>query len=177
MLFVLSHVVVGCCAWSSPCRGRAEVSERWSRRLTATGATPAGGRTSETGMLPFERVSYLVAGKDLNLRPSGYEPDELPNASTSRGFEHSTRSGEFAHTFNHIRPIEILKPAIDELSNRPPCEADGRDRATRLPGPTLTISTDVAAEHQRSTRSTVRLTKSVRRQRQQLDNPRARDLE
>jgi hypothetical protein len=41
----------------------------------------------------------------------------------------------------------------------------------------LTISTDVAAEHQRSTRSTVRLTKSVRRQRQQLDNPRARDLE
>ena len=24
----------------------------------------------------------LVAGKDLNLRPSGYEPDELPDCST-----------------------------------------------------------------------------------------------
>ena len=26
----------------------------------------------------------LVAGKDLNLRPSGYEPDELPDCSTPR---------------------------------------------------------------------------------------------
>ena len=26
----------------------------------------------------------VVAGQDLNLRPSGYEPDELPNCSTPR---------------------------------------------------------------------------------------------
>lgn len=26
----------------------------------------------------------LVAGQDLNLRPSGYEPDELPGCSTPR---------------------------------------------------------------------------------------------
>src|SRR5699024_7369617 len=27
---------------------------------------------------------YSLRGQDLNLRPSGYEPDELPNCSTPR---------------------------------------------------------------------------------------------
>jgi hypothetical protein len=28
-----------------------------------------------------------MRGQDLNLRPSGYEPDELPGCSTPRRFE------------------------------------------------------------------------------------------
>ena len=46
----------------------------------------------QTARWGFPRVSkipiYLVflwwRGQDLNLRPSGYEPDELPNCSTPR---------------------------------------------------------------------------------------------
>ncbi len=29
-------------------------------------------------------VLYRLRGQDLNLRPSGYEPDELPDCSTPR---------------------------------------------------------------------------------------------
>ena len=34
--------------------------------------------------LPFAYLMGGVIGQDLNLRPSGYEPDELPGCSTPR---------------------------------------------------------------------------------------------
>src|SRR3954462_3398155 len=34
-----------------------------------------------------------LRGQDLNLRPSGYEPDELPGCSTPRQHQLSRRSG------------------------------------------------------------------------------------
>ena len=36
------------------------------------------------GLPPEERLWVGLRGKDLNLRPSGYEPDELPDCSTPR---------------------------------------------------------------------------------------------
>ena len=36
-------------------------------------------------------TSHWWRGEDLNLRPSGYEPDELPDCSTPRRSDHSTR--------------------------------------------------------------------------------------
>ncbi|KXT75147.1 hypothetical protein STRDD12_01598 [Streptococcus sp. DD12] len=36
--------------------------------------------------LPTELPSHQLREQDLNLRPSGYEPDELPNCSIPRYF-------------------------------------------------------------------------------------------
>ena len=39
----------------------------------------------EGGVHVFDIVMlFLLRGQDLNLRPSGYEPDELPGCSTPR---------------------------------------------------------------------------------------------
>jgi hypothetical protein len=43
-------------------------------------------RTNAAKLLILRCISWL-RGQDLNLRPSGYEPDELPDCSTPRPSE------------------------------------------------------------------------------------------
>ena len=55
--------------------------------------------------------------KDLNLRPSGYEPDELPTApSRDIGAEDRNRTGT---VFNHRRilsPVRLPIPPLQQMN-------------------------------------------------------------
>jgi hypothetical protein len=51
---------------------------------TADFATPRRAELTKERSPEVSFEAFQLRGEDLNLRPSGYEPDELPGCSTAR---------------------------------------------------------------------------------------------
>ena len=61
--------------------------------VDAVGRHASARTTQKARTLYVTRPSSWWRGQDLNLRPSGYEPDELPDCSTPRRWKHQSTSG------------------------------------------------------------------------------------
>jgi hypothetical protein len=53
-----------------------------------------------------------LRGQDLNLRPSGYEPDELPDCSTAR------QGAYIIPLLGPVKAVERLEPGLLRLFSR-----------------------------------------------------------
>ncbi len=77
--------------WRTGFGGRASSGKAQNLRLARTYAGGqrewlAGAPRKKKGFHAGSPYCIWLRGKDLNLRPSGYEPDELPDCSTPRQF-------------------------------------------------------------------------------------------
>ncbi len=83
-------------------------------------AAPTNAEGPGTSMIPG--LSKWWRGQDLNLRPSGYEPDELPDCSTPRRGQHPTDVRRASRQPGDRRAAHRLTRG--SASGRPP--GDGR---------------------------------------------------
>ena len=63
------------------------VTATWRQRALQAPHTPPNDKSKKAPI--SQGLFVLLRGEDLNLRPSGYEPDELPDCSTPRHVSHS----------------------------------------------------------------------------------------
>src|SRR5438093_13630480 len=118
------------CAWARTVRSTSGLSsnlivmeDRFAGNPRRSGAAAAraeqrnGGRLASVS-LPWER------GRDLNPRPSGYEPDELPDCSTPR------RAGDYRAA---LTPADRTAPSQAQVKTAPIAPACATGAVDGLP--------------------------------------------
>ncbi len=81
-------------------------------------------RKTPERVLSFKGLIWL-RGQDLNLRPSGYEPDELPGCSTPR-------HREYALTSPMRLSVNVYRVFAKTLQYRHMLGRPGSDRLSRI---------------------------------------------
>ena len=77
-----------------------------------TGLEPATSCVTGRHSNQLNYRTILLRGQDLNLRPSGYEPDELPDCSTPRQWECDTKILWWRMTGSDRRPSACKADAL-----------------------------------------------------------------
>ncbi len=92
-------------------------------RLRGSRCAQNRNRTSDTRIFSplLYQLSYLgvLRGKDLNQRPSGYEPDELPDCSTPLRYEHLGGDKSKTKSAPYVRcmPAPLVRVSLGRYPN------------------------------------------------------------
>ena len=129
-----SRVVVGSedCAPARPHRGESDVPVRndglgsghaIAPGRGASGSPPSRGRNRDSRYCFGDALAITCwwRGEDLNLRPSGYEPDELPDCSTPRRWDTRVPPPP-RFPSSAPRPPPVRRPAPPGRRRQPPVQ-------------------------------------------------------
>ncbi len=95
--------------WEAPARSR-ELEVR-SRDLLPTTRRAGKALLQKKGPRNF-RSEARLRGQDLNLRPSGYEPDELPDCSTARQVGRNIVAARLLSRELHRQTVTAPRPDV-----------------------------------------------------------------